>query len=726
MLNPWLLPGHSWETTDIWIDGPLNGYSDKGVYTEKNYRYGVKTEAGQVLPAGNGDDPVVGQINRIYSRVRNVGGKEAKNVVVHFEITDPVGLGVTGKWKPLGTATVANIKPGSYADVYVEWTPDFPISQDELKAGRFAKHSCIRVRIDPVAEETVLDNQDGDGEQENIGYFQASASTGGPGPDRMESSLSELKSPQASSDSEYANVIYLHNDDSIKQTFFLNYKSDLPNNWILNLNNGVSNIDLDPDEVRDIPISIQTKGFIPVGSIFGVDMSASIRLNPNDPNSELKTIGGVRIEARGLLPTSISCNAERQLATQISVKGKLEGFESFYDPVNPLRVMIEGVDNSRKFLSDTIMLVDIAPDGSFTGNLAVPNPEKVREATCIFAGNTKLASSASGYTPITGKGIVYGIKFNDLNGNGIKDAGESGLNGWTITLNSNGNTFSTSTGANGGYMFDGLAAGDYTVGEIPQSGWIQTTPTTGTYTLALSSGQIVTGNDFGNFKLGEIHGMKWEDLNVNGKKDLSEKGLAGWKISIKGTDTITGKDVYITTTTDSNGNYHFTGLTAGTYTISEELKSGWIQTAPAKGNYIVNIISGSNIAGQDFGNFHKGKITGGGWIKITGDPKATFGIVGQYPDNKNTANGNVEYQDHKANLNIKSIQINTVATTWDKKKGVITGLVKVNGAGSYPFEVYVEDNGEPGKGVDVFRINLPTYPYSDGAVLNGGNIQIHS
>ena len=123
--------------------------------------------------------------------------------------------------------------------------------------------------------------------------------------------------------------------------------------------------------------------------------------------------------------------------------------------------------------------------------------------------------------------------------------------------------------------------------------------------------------------------------------------------------------------------------------------------------------------------FHKGKITGGGWITITGDPKATFGIEGQYQGSK-SAQGNVEYHDHEANLNIKSIQINTVTTTLDNKKGVITGLAQVNDVGSYPFVAYVEDNGEPGKGIDVFKISLPTYPYSNEATLAGGNIQIHS
>jgi hypothetical protein len=260
---------------------------------------------------------------------------------------------------------------------------------------------------------------------------------------------------------------------------------------------------------------------------------------------------------------------------------------------------------------------------------------------------------------------------------------------------------------------------------------MQTLPAgSGNYIVTILPGKNVTDKDFGNFKLGEVEGQKFEDLNANGIKDntnfIREIGLAGWNITIKGTDTITNTSLSVTTTTDANGYYKFTGLTAGTYTITETLQNGWVQTTPLGGSYTVNIISDSVIKRKDFGNFHKGKISGGGWISITGDPKATFGIAGQYINSKSAAQGNVEYQDHKANLNIKSIQINSSSTTLDKKKGTITGLAQVNGKGSYPFVIYVEDNAEPGKGIDVFKISLPTYPYSNEAILSGGNIQIHS
>ncbi len=225
---------------------------------------------------------------------------------------------------------------------------------------------------------------------------------------------------------------------------------------------------------------------------------------------------------------------------------------------------------------------------------------------------------------------------------------------------------------------------------------------------------------------GSISGMKFNDLDANGIRNAGESGIANWTIKL--TNESGG---VITMMTDANGNYSFTNLSDGNYTVGEVIQSGWIQTAPAMSTngtatYQVQISGGNAVTGEDFGNFHKGDITGGGWINITGDPKATFGIVGHYPGGSNTAQGSVQYQDHNASLNIKSIQINTLATTLDKKKGVITGLAQVNGNGSYPFVVYVEDIAEPGVGADVFRISLPTYPYSNGAILSGGNIQIHS
>ena len=77
---------------------------------------------------------------------------------------------------------------------------------------------------------------------------------------------------------------------------------------------------------------------------------------------------------------------------------------------------------------------------------------------------------------------ISGQVFNDLNANGLKDGSEAGQSGWTVYLDADGNgqlgtgETSTTTAADGNYSFNGLAAGTYTVAEVQQPGWRQTSP----------------------------------------------------------------------------------------------------------------------------------------------------------------------------------------------------------------------------------------------------------
>jgi hypothetical protein len=98
---------------------------------------------------------------------------------------------------------------------------------------------------------------------------------------------------------------------------------------------------------------------------------------------------------------------------------------------------------------------------------------------------------------------ISGLKFNDLNGNRMRDAGEPALCNWLIRLSLGGSQIdSTLTDMNGLYTFSGLAPGTYTISEILPSGWAQTYPSPHNpqvpYTVELASGQNVTGKDFGN------------------------------------------------------------------------------------------------------------------------------------------------------------------------------------------------------------------------------------
>jgi uncharacterized repeat protein (TIGR01451 family) len=95
---------------------------------------------------------------------------------------------------------------------------------------------------------------------------------------------------------------------------------------------------------------------------------------------------------------------------------------------------------------------------------------------------------------------ICGVKFNDINGNGIHDPGEPGMPNWTIQIKDSTGTViaSVTTDNNGRYCFKEVKPGVYTVLEVPKPNWTQTAPATpGTYTLTLNSG-VSVNLEFGN------------------------------------------------------------------------------------------------------------------------------------------------------------------------------------------------------------------------------------
>jgi uncharacterized repeat protein (TIGR01451 family)/LPXTG-motif cell wall-anchored protein len=61
---------------------------------------------------------------------------------------------------------------------------------------------------------------------------------------------------------------------------------------------------------------------------------------------------------------------------------------------------------------------------------------------------------------------------------------------------------------------------------------------------------------------GSIGDLVWNDVNENGIQDSGEKGIAGALVKLTLPDSTT-----LNTTTDADGNYLFTGLPAGEYTV---------------------------------------------------------------------------------------------------------------------------------------------------------------
>jgi protocatechuate 3,4-dioxygenase beta subunit/uncharacterized protein (DUF2141 family) len=203
-------------------------------------------------------------------------------------------------------------------------------------------------------------------------------------------------------------------------------------------------------------------------------------------------------------------------------------------------------------------------------------------------------------------GSICGIKFNDLNGDGKKQDNEPVIPNWTIILSGTMN-LTTRTDSRGKFCFDNLKFGRYTVSEAHKDRWRQTAPSTGSFIIELFEDNSKPDTFyFGNkediaIRNGSICGMKYLDKNGNGRKDLTEPGIAGWQINISG-------PVDRSVITNKEGEYCFDNLPPGIYLIKEELKTDWIQTDPASPNsYTVVLASGQNLTGYYFGNKYEPK-----------------------------------------------------------------------------------------------------------------------
>jgi len=112
---------------------------------------------------------------------------------------------------------------------------------------------------------------------------------------------------------------------------------------------------------------------------------------------------------------------------------------------------------------------------------------------------------------------ISGQKFNDLDGDGVKDGGESGLEDWTIFLDQNANGVldngetSTQTDAQGNYSFTGLEPLiEYHVAEVQQNGWTQTFPQ-----VPLT----LTGSVEMNLPVSQVTAIGTADVNGDGHLD---------------------------------------------------------------------------------------------------------------------------------------------------------------------------------------------------------------
>jgi uncharacterized repeat protein (TIGR01451 family) len=210
----------------------------------------------------------------------------------------------------------------------------------------------------------------------------------------------------------------------------------------------------------------------------------------------------------------------------------------------------------------------------------------------------------------SGQGLS-GIVYVDLNNNGVKDAGELGIAGVSVTLSGTtaGNVdvcvaispspCTVTTDSNGVYQFYSLPASNgtgYVVTEQAQAsaplnnyndgidtiGTVNGVPT-GSVTndrfagIVIATGQVGSNYNFGEFGeiTGSISGFVYLDANHNGIKDVGETGIAGVVVTLTGTAASGGAPCYnqpCQAITAVDGSYTVSGVKTpnGTgYTLTE-------------------------------------------------------------------------------------------------------------------------------------------------------------
>ena len=99
-------------------------------------------------------------------------------------------------------------------------------------------------------------------------------------------------------------------------------------------------------------------------------------------------------------------------------------------------------------------------------------------------------------------------------------------------------------GSGGSFLFPNLAAGSYYVQELVPTGYVQTGPTSLTYTVPLAAGQNVVNDNFSNYQTTtpcQVTGISYTDVGASGST-TTFSSLGG---NTKQGDTVT---VHFTTT----------------------------------------------------------------------------------------------------------------------------------------------------------------------------------
>ncbi len=371
----------------------------------------------------------------------------------------------------------------------------------------------------------------------------------------------------------------------------------------------------------DLPNDAYTnpEGVASLTAVGGPDVN-----NPQISDVSDLTAGAVAVMAQTPLPADLAGKVyeDHNLNNQIDsgdqgvVGVSLELWQwngtAFVDTGNSTTTDAQGNYKFSNLLPGSYQVVKTNPAGYYsvgatagnvngTVNAQVTSPDIVSQIT-LQGGDDSEGNNFALAQPGTLSGFVY----YDKNDDGQLDAGEPGIGGVTLSLvpvsviGTAPSPIQVVTAADGSYSAGDLNPGTWKIVEVTQpAGYLDGMDRAGTLggtavnpgdeilSIPLGEGQSGQQYDFGKLLPNSIAGQVLISNTLDCTADPNPTPLAGVTVELlNSTNQIVG-----TTTTDSQGNYQFTALPAGSYSVEDVQPAAYIP-----GCSIVGSVGGTSVS----------------------------------------------------------------------------------------------------------------------------------